>query len=67
MKKKKKIKNMNSKMTNSQLPKTKSKKNKNKLSKQLGQEQTPRHRDHMEGYQWGRGRGENGGKDTENK
>ena len=30
-------------------------KNKNKLSKQLEQEQNHRNRDHMEGYQQGRG------------
>ena len=46
---------MNSKMTtNSQLSTTKYK-NKNKLSKQLEQEQIHRNRDHMEGYQQGRG------------
>ena len=58
-KKKKMIKNMNSKMTtNSQLstiePKNKNK-NKNrsqsKLKKQLEQEQIQRNGDHMEGYQ----------------
>ena len=32
-------------------------KNKNKLSKQLEQEQNHRNGDHMEGYQWGGGRG----------
>ena len=42
-------------------------KNKNKLSKQLEQEQNHRNGDHMEGYQWGSGRGENEGKGTENK
>ena len=51
---------MNSKMTtNSQLSTTEPKnknKNKNKLSKQLEQEQNHRNGDHMEGYQWGRGR-----------
>ena len=51
--KKKKIKNMNSKMTtNSQLSTTEPK-NTNKLSKQLEQEQNHRNGDHMEGYQWG--------------
>ena len=60
--KKKMIKNMNSKMTtNSQLStepkkyKTKTK-TKTKLSKQLEQDQNHRNGDHMEGYQWG-GRG----------
>ena len=33
-------------------------KQKQKLSKQLEQEQNQRHGDHMEGYQWGGGRGE---------
>ena len=43
--------------TNSQLLTTKPKnKTKNKLSKQLEQEQNHRNGDHMEGYQWGRGR-----------
>ena len=65
-KKKKKIKNMNSKMTtNSQLSTTKPK-NKNKVSKQLEQEQNHRNGDHMEGYKWGR-RGKNWGKGTGNK
>ena len=35
-------------------------KNENKLSKQLEQEQIPRNEDHMEGYQWGEGEGEQG-------
>ena len=51
---------MNSKMTtNSQLLTTEPKKikNENKLSKQLEQEQNHRNGDHMEGYQWGSGRG----------
>ena len=51
---------MNSKMTtNSQLLTTEPKNNinKNKLSKQLEQQQNHRNGDHMEGYQWGRGRG----------
>ena len=50
--KKKKIKNMNSKMTtNSQLLTTEPKNtNENKLSKQLEQEQTHRNGDQMEGY-----------------
>ena len=53
---------MNSKMTtNSQLsttePKKQTNKQRNKLSKQLEQEQNHRNGDHMEGYQWGRGRG----------
>ena len=54
---------MNSKVTtNSQLSTTKPKKNKNKLSKQQEQGQNHRNGDHMKGYQWGGGRGENGGK-----
>ena len=49
---------MNSKMTtNSQLSTTEPKKQKQKLSKQLEQEQIHRNGDHMEGYQWGSGRG----------
>ena len=44
-------------------PKTK-KMNKKKLSKQLVQEQNHRNRDHMEGYQWGRGVGGEWGKGT---
>ena len=52
---------MNTKMTtNSQLLTTKpnkTKQNKNKLSKQLEQEQNHRNGDHVEGYQWGSGRG----------
>ena len=53
---------MNSKMTtNSQLSTTEPK-NKNKLCKQLEQEQNHRNGDHMEGYQWGRGRGRMGQK-----
>ena len=50
---------MNREMTtNSQLSTTEPKnKNKNELSKQLDQEQIHRNRDHMEGYQWGGGRG----------
>ena len=47
---------MDSKMTtNSQLLTTEPKKQ--KLSKQLEQEQNHRNGDHMEGYQWERGRG----------
>ena len=55
---------MNSKMTtSSQLSTTKPKnKNKNKLSKQLEQKQNHRNGDHMEGYQWGGGRGRMGEK-----
>ena len=52
---------MNSKMTtNSQLSTTEpnKKQNKNRLSKQLEQEENHRNGDHMEGYQWGGGRGE---------
>ena len=52
---------MNTKMTtNSQLLTTKpnkTKQNKNKLSKQLDQEQNHRNGEHVEGYQWGSGRG----------
>ena len=60
--KKKKIKNINSKMTtNSQLstnePKKKNKRTNQKPSKQLEQEQNQRNGHHMEGYQW-RERGE---------
>ena len=47
--------------TNLQLSTTKPK-NKNKLSKQLEQEQNHRNRDHMAGYQWGRGEGKIRGK-----
>ena len=50
-------------ITNSQLSPTEPKKNKNKLSKQLEQEQNHRNRDHMEGYQQGKGEcGESTGK-----
>ena len=60
------IKNMNSKMTtNSQLSTTEPKKTKNKLSKQLEQEQNHRNGDHLEGYQWGGGRGRTGEKARE--
>ena len=55
---------MNSKMTtNSQLSTIEPKKQKqeNKLSKELGQEQIHRNRDHTEGFQWG-GRGGEWGK-----
>ena len=55
---KKKIKTMNSKMTiNSQLPTTEPKKTKTKQTTRTG---TDNHRngDHMEGYQWGGGKGE---------
>ena len=54
--------------TNSQVsttkPQTKQKqnKNKNKLSKELEQKQIHRNRDHMEGYQQGRGVGRMGEK-----
>ena len=49
---------MNSKMTtNSQLSTTEPKKQKQKLSKQLEQDQSHRNGDHMEGYQWGGGKG----------
>ena len=59
------IKTMNIKMTTNSQPSTtgpKKTKTKNKLSKQLEQEQNPRNGDHMEGYQWGRGRGRMGEK-----
>ena len=48
--------------TNSQLSTTEPKKTKNELSKQLEQEQIHRNRDHMEGYQQGRGVGRMGEK-----
>ena len=50
---------MNSEITtNSQLLTTEpKKKQKNILSKQLEQEQNHRNGDHVEGYQWGSGRG----------
>ena len=55
------MKNINSKMTtNSQLSTTEPKntqKPKHELSKQLAKDQNHRNRDHMEGYQWGRGEG----------
>ena len=48
-------------ITNSQLSTSEPKnKQKNKLSKQVEQEQNHRNRDHMEGYQWGRGVGRMG-------
>ena len=62
---KKKIRNMNCKMTtNLQLLTTKPKKTKtkNKLSKQLEKEQNHGNGDHMEGYQQGSGRGREGEK-----
>ena len=37
-------------------------KNKNKVSKQLEKEENHRNVDHMEGYQWGSGRGREGEK-----
>ena len=53
---------MNSKMTkNSQLSTTKPKKT-NILSKQVEEEHNHRNGDHMEGYQWGSGRGREGEK-----
>ena len=52
--------------TNSQLstnePKRKEKQQKQKLNKQPEQEQNQRNGHHMEGYQWGGGRGREGGK-----
>ena len=48
--------------TNSQLSTTEPKKTKHELSKQLEQEQIHRNRDHMEGYQQGRGVGRMGEK-----
>ena len=57
--------------TNSQLsttePKRKEKKRKPKLSKQLEQEQNQRNGHHMEEFQWGGGREEQGGKGTGKK
>ena len=51
-------KNMKVKMAiNSQLSTTESK----KLSKQAEQKQNHRYGDHLEGYQWGSGRGSEGG------
>ena len=58
---------MNSKMTTNTQLLTTEPKNKNKLSKQLEQKQNHRNGDHMEGYQWGGGRRERGGKGTGNK
>ena len=40
---------------------------KNKLSKQLEEEQNHRNGDHIDGYQQGGGRRQNGGKGTGNK
>ena len=63
--KKKKIKNMNSKMTTSSQLSTTEPKNQNKtnkVSKKLEQEQIHRNRDHMEGYQWVDGEGRMGEK-----
>ena len=66
--KKKKIKNINSKMaTYPQLSTTEPKKKKNELSKQLEQEQNHRNGDHMEGYQQRSVKRREGGKGTENK
>ena len=52
--------------TNSQLSTTEPKKTQQRrkriLSKQLEEEQNQRNGDHMEGYQWGRGGGEQGEK-----
>ena len=48
--------------TNSQLSTTEPRKQKQILSKQLGQEQNYRNGDHMEGYQWGEGKGRMGEK-----
>ena len=57
--------------TNSQLstnePKRKEKQQKQKLSKQPEQEQNQRNGDHMEGFLWGVGREEQGGKCTGKK
>ena len=53
-------------ITNSQLSTTEpKKKRKQKLSKQLEQNQRNGH--HMEGFQWGGGAEESGGKGTRNK
>ena len=63
-KKQKKIKTMNSKMTNKLITINKgfsffrTEPKKQKVSKQLEQEQNQRNGDHMEGYQWGGRRGE---------
>ena len=54
--------------TNSQLLTTEPKtKNKNKLSKPLEQEQNQRNGYYTEGFQWGRGREEQGEKSTGKK
>ena len=53
--------------TNSQLSTTEPKTEKQKQSKQLEQEHNQRNGDHMEGYQWGEGGKEWGGKDAGNK
>ena len=58
---------MKSKMTTNSQVSTTEPKNKSKLSKQLEQEQNHRNGDHMEGYQQGEGREENGDKGTGNK
>ena len=60
-KKKKQIKNMNSKMTTKSQLQLNLKK-KNELSKQLEQEENHRNGDHMEGYQQENGRGREGEK-----
>ena len=67
--KKKKIKNMNTKMIpNSQLLITEPEnKNKSKLSRQLEQEQNHRNGDHMESYQRGSRRGKEEVKGTGGK
>ena len=48
--------------TNLQLSTNEPRKKKLKLSKELEQEQNQRNGDHMEGFQWGRGGEELGGK-----
>ena len=53
---------MSSKMTTDSQLSTTDLKNKNNESKQLEQEQNHRNGDHMEGYQWVRGKAREGGK-----
>ena len=57
---------MKSKMTTNEAKK-REKQRKQKLSKQLEQEQNHRNGDHMEGFQWGWGREEQGEKGTGKK
>ena len=53
---------MHSKMTTNLQLSTTEPKSKNKLSKRLEQKQNHRNGDHLEGYQWGGGKGRIGGK-----